>query len=218
MPALTQSNPAFLSPARLAGFLYLVIILCGVWAEGFARGGLIQPDDPQATASTILANLGTFRASLIADATMGIADVALAILFFTLLRVHGSGLALAATAFRLVQASIIGASLVLLTAVPIAATRDPLLALTLFEMHGSGYDIGLIFFGINALIMSVLLTRAGVPRLIAIGIGAAGIVYLTGSATRLIAPESVALIEPAYLVPLLAESALCLWLLIRGRV
>ena len=121
--------------------------------------------------------------------------------------------------FRLIQAALIGASLVLLAGVPAALEAGmPDTALLLTALYGTGYDIGLVFFGVNCLLMAVLLTRAGLPRALSLGIGAAGLVYLAGSAARLFAPDLHPVIQPAYLVPLLAESALCLWLLIRGRI
>ncbi|MBV0912838.1 DUF4386 domain-containing protein [Anianabacter salinae] len=217
MPAHRSFPSTATGPVRLTGAAYLVIILCGVWAEGFARAGLFFPGDPDATARAVLDNLPVFRASLLADAVMATADITVALLFFRLLRPHGEGLALAAMVFRLMQAGLIGASLILLAGVPVAAPDAPDTAQTLFAMHGTGYEVGLIFFGINSLFMMVLLARAGVPRLIAYGIGASGLVYLAGSLLRLIAPHLHTAIEPAYLVPLLAETALCLWLLIRGR-
>ena len=107
-----------------------------------------------------------------------------------------------------------------LSAVPgLVAAGEAELALVFTGLHASGYDIGLLFFGINSLAMAVLLWKSGgTPRIIAGGIGAAGIVYLTGSTIRLIAPDLAAGFAPAYALPLLAESALCLWLLIRARV
>ena len=215
------ANTTFATPnARLAGLAYLVIIACGVWAEGIARPSLITPGDAAATAQAISQNLPLFRASLGADLAMGVADVLLAVLFFLLLRGYGAGLALFALTFRLIQAGLIGASLILLAGVPMALeTGMDDTALLLTRLHASGYDIGLVFFGVNCLLMSVLLIRSpGTPGLLAYGIGASGIVYLAGSATRLFAPDLLPLVEPAYLLPLLAESALCLWLLIRGRV
>ncbi|NNK66559.1 MAG: DUF4386 domain-containing protein [Rhodobacteraceae bacterium] len=205
---------------RLAGLAYLVIILCGVWAEGVVRGSLVIPGDASATADAIRAALGLFRASLLADATMALADITLAVLFFTLLRHIQPVLALLAMVLRLVQAGLIGASLIALAAVPgLVTSGDDSLALTFIGLHATGYDIGLIFFAVNCGLMAVLLSRSGgVPRVIVYGIAAAGAVYLTGSILRLLAPELAAGFAPAYLIPLVAESALCLWLLIRARI
>jgi len=79
--------------------------------------------------------------------------------------------------------------------------------------------VAMLFLGVNCLLMAVLLLRSGgVPRIIGGGIGAAGLVYLAGSLARLLVPDALALVQPAYLLPLVAESALCLWLIVRARV
>jgi hypothetical protein len=43
-----------------------------------------------------------------------------------------------------------------------------------------------------------------------------GLVYMTGSALRLADPTIAEAFAPAYGVPVLAESAFCLWLLFAG--
>ena len=205
---------------RLAGALYLVIILCGVWSEGFVRSALIVPGDAAATAEAIGAQMGLFRASLVADLAMALADVGLAVVFLVLLRPCGELLALVATAFRLVQAALIGASLVALGGViPALEQGEDALALGLTAIHAGGYDLGLVFFGVTCFAMCALLLRSGgVPRAICWGIGGSGVVYIAGSLLRILAPDWHAGFQPAYLLPLLSESALCLWLLIRARV
>ena len=202
---------------RLAGALYLVIILCGISGE-LVRSQLLPSGTP--TADAIAAHLTSFRLTIIADTLMAMADVALAIVLFKLLRPAGHLLASLATAFRLTQAAVIGASLILLSGVPgLAQAGDDTTIRMLITMHASGYDIGLLFFGVNALMMSALLRRSGgVPKVIAWGIGGAGLVYLTGSYLRLLAPDMITAFQPAYLLPLVAETALCLWLLIRARI
>lgn len=202
---------------RLAGVLYLIIILCGLTAELLLRGPLLQGTTDQ-IAQALGANIGKLRLSLIADTVMLLADVALALVFFRLLRHISEPLALAAMVFRLGQAMLIGTSLMALGSVPSLLTDAPRIAVHMTELHAIGYDVGLILFAVNSVIMSVLLWHSEVPKLIAGGIAAAGLVYVTGSLTRLVAPDWVALVEPAYVVPMIAESALCLWLLIRARL
>lgn len=204
---------------RAAGLAYLVIICAGVWGEGVVRSSLFHPGDMQATAEAIRSSLSLFRASVLADCVMALADVTLGVLLYLLLAPLAPGLALLALVLRLVQAAAIAASLASLAAIPAAleAGHD-IMVLHAMETHGVGYDIGLIFFGINCLVMMVLLLRSPVPALIAGGIGGAGLVYLAGSTVYLLAPDLLPLIQPAYLLPLLAETALCLWLLIRARI
>lgn len=206
--------------ARLAGLLYLVVIVCGLAGELALRGPLIDPASAEATGAAVRAGDWLLRLSVAADSVMALADVGLAVLFYVLLRTVEPTLALAAAALRLVQAAVIGASLVLLSGVPdLAAAGEDALALTFARLHATGYDIGLIFFGVNALVMARLLQMSGgVPRLLCAGIGAAGAVYLTGSFIRLLAPDWTAAFAPAYAVPLLAESGFCLWLLWRARI
>ena len=210
----------FSSRPRLAGTTYLAIICCGIFAEGYSRGSLIVPDDATATAARISADLGLFRAGRLADSVMHLADVTVAVVFFRLLRPHGAPLARIALILRLFQAATILGGLTRLWAVfPALAADAPARVMTLLEAHGLIYDIGLIFFAGNCFAMSVLLRRSGgVPTLIAWGIGASGLVYLTGSLVHFFAPTVLLYVEPAYLVPLVSETALALWLVVRGRI
>ena len=203
--------------ARFAGALYLAIILCGLTAELFLRGPLLQ-GTPDQIARALGANIGQLRLSLVADTVMILADVALALVFFGLLRHISEPLALAAMVFRLGQAALIGASLMALASAPSLLADAPRIAVHMTELHAIGYDVGLILFAVNSVLMSVLLWRSDVPKVIAVGIAASGLVYATGSLIRLVAPDWVVVMEPAYLIPMIAESALCLWLLIRARL
>ncbi|WP_135503671.1 DUF4386 domain-containing protein [Roseovarius aestuariivivens] len=212
-------KPSLADPrlVRFAGVLYLVIILCGITAEMFLRGPLLQ-GTPDQIAQAFAANTGQLRLSLVADTVMMIADVALALVFFEILRHLSSALALAAMVFRLGQAVLIGASLMALGSVPSLLADAPRIAVHMTDLHALGYDIGLILFAVNCAIMSILLWRTRLPKVIAGGLAASGLVYATGSLTRLVAPDRAAVIEPAYLIPLVVESALCLWLLFRAKI
>lgn len=204
---------------RVAGLLYLVIILCGLSAEIALRGPLLS-GGPDQIAAAVGAAPGQFRLALLADLVMLGADIALALVFYALLRGVSAPMALAAMVLRLMQAVLIAAALVLLSALPFALEAgEARTAALLAHLHANGYDVGLILFGGNSLIMAWLLTRSGgVPRLIATGIGLSGLVYITGGVARLAAPGALEVIQYAYVLPILAESALCLWLLITGRI
>jgi hypothetical protein len=213
--------------AGLAGVLYAVIIVAGVWGEAAARAPLLIPDDPLGTAAAVQAALGLVRASLATDVLMLIADVGLAVLLYRLLRAQGPTLALAALAFRLMQAAVLAANLLKLQVMVLlhdggrsaALLGDSAAAwITLhLQAHAHGYDLGLAFFGISAVLTGALLWRAAwVPRALALPVVAAGVVYLMGSGIRLLAPGLSDAFAPAYALPLLAESAFCGWLLWAG--
>ena len=229
---MQTSAPATpLSPqpyARTAGALYLVIIVFGLWSEVFVRGSLIVAGDAPATAANILASQGLFRASFAADSVMALADVALAMLLFVLLRPVNTTLALTAAALRLIQTAVIAASLLhqyaallLLNGAGHAAAFEPgqltaLIVLTL-DMHGHGYDLGLIFFGASCLVLGFLVARSGyLPRALGWLVMAAGVVYLVGSYALFLFPDQAEMVAPLYVVPVISEVSLCLWLLIKG--
>lgn len=193
---------------RLAGLAYLGIIALGLGAEVGLRMPVTTAADP---AAALADALPLWRLAIGADIMMATLDVALALMLFRLFRPLGRDLALSALVLRLVQMAVIAAHLPLLASA-ITAT-DPM---PLIDRHGAGYDLGLWFFGLNALAMSVLLARAGAGWLAGL-IGAAGVVYLTGSLSRFVAPEINAQIQPAYLIPVVAELSFALWLLISAR-
>ena len=214
--------------ARLAGALYLVIIVLGIWSEVAVRGALVIPGDPAATAANILAAKGLVRLSFAADSVMALADAALAVLLYLIFRPVSLPLALMAMVFRLVQTAIIAmnllnqqAALLILDAGGLATglaggEANALAALSL-ALQRHGYDLGLIFFGVNSLLTGYLVIRSGfLPGLIGAMVMAAGAVYLTGSYLLFLAPALAGAFAPAYIVPLVAESAFCLWLLARG--
>ena len=218
--ATSDIAPASPIATRLAGLLYLIIILSGLSAEFLFRGPLVAADDALAVTESIKGAMARFRAGLVGDVVMLLADVALAVLFFVLLKDRAPTLALSAMVFRLMQAAAIAASLVILATVPgLVADNQANLVLAAVQAHAGGYDIGLILFGVNSLLMAALFaTATRVPRVIAIGIALAGVVYITGGMLRLSAPEWLVIFQPAYLICIVAETALCLWLLIMGRL
>lgn len=221
MTALTLT-PDLARKARLAGLLYLVIIATGLGAELGLRAPLIDLGDADGTAAAILAAPGRFRLALAADLVMALSDAGLAILLYLIFRAMAPGLALSAMVFRLIQTVLIAASLMALLTAWLVLTRAdtladaPALALVFLDLHGHGYDLGLVFFGVNSLIMGLLVWRSGVfAKAFGAGLAVAGLVYLTGSFLRFFAPEALPAFLPAYGLTILAETAFCLRLLLQ---
>lgn len=222
-------SPTDRSTAQGAGLLYLIIIVCGISAEVALRGPLVDFASASGTAAAIRGGALAFQAAIAADVVMALADAALAVLLFVLFRPVAPVLALAAMIFRLIQSALIGANLMnmqaawlLITAGQDIAALDPgqpeALANLFLNLHAHGYDLGLVFFGVNSLLTGALIWKSGfVPRLLGAGIALAGAVYLTGSTLRFLAPAAFETFAPAYGLTLLAEAAFCLWLLFAGR-
>ncbi len=207
-----------------AASMYLAIIALGVWSEVFARGSLIVGGDAEATAAAVVAREGLLRASFAADVGMALCDVGVGVALFALLQEAGWVTALAATAFRFVQATLIGTSLLGMQAalrfldgsLP-PEVAEPLAALAL-DIHGLGYDLGLVFFAVNCALTGLLVVRSTrFPGWLGWALGASGAVYLLGSGAALLAPELSALVEPLYVIPLVAETAFCI-ALFRGAL
>lgn len=210
-----------IAPARIAGCLYLLIILCGMSAELVFRGPLLAPGTAEGVLDAITAAPQVLRGAIMLDVVMILADVGLAVLLYRLLRHVSETVALTAMVFRLMQAAIIAASLLALVAVDALVLRGDGatagLVRALMEVHGIGYDLGLILFAVNTGLTAWLLARSGlVPRALPWLLAATALVYLTGSITRLAAPEWNAMVQPAYLIALVAETWFALVLLL-GR-
>lgn len=214
--------------ARRTGLAYLGIIATGIFAEFVVRGSLVVDDDAIATADQIAASPALFGIGIGADIVMIGLDVAVAVGLFRLLRHVDRHLALSAMVLRLIQGVVIAVNLVNL-AVALGFARDAvgvdgtvLLgpaqdALDAVERHALGYDIGLIAFGLNCLVLGrLLLTSRAVPRTLAVGMSWAGAVYLVGSFAALFAPNASGLIDPLYVLPFAVELAFAIRLVTRG--
>lgn len=222
--------PRRFSTARTAGVLYLIIIACGLFAEIGVRSQLIEPGDPSATAQNIIDSPMLFRAGLAADIVMFIADVAIAVVLYQLLRPLGRTMSLLAAAFRMTQTAVIGLNLLnMFQAVRILDDADYLsalsadqidtLALLYLDAHKYGYILGLAFFGVSTLIVGYLaLSSRQMPRPLGVLLVLAGAGYLIDTFSFFLIPGYDGSASPIVLAPaLLAEVWFALWLLTKGR-
>ncbi len=216
--------------ARVAGALYLVIIVGAGFAEGFVRTGMIVPGDARATAEAIAAAAGLYRFGLLADLIAFLADAAVAVLFYVLLRSVNHTVALLAAAFRLVAHPAIAAvNLLNHWAGGILAQQPDYLAgfspeqldgLTLFalELHGFGYLVGGAFFGVHLVLLGWLMLRSvRFPGWLGAMLCVAGVAYFVETTAHVAVPAletlSAMLVVAAAAA---AELTLCGWLLVRG--
>lgn len=213
--------------ARVAGVLYLIIIVCGITGELAIRSNLIVSDDSVQTVSNILAASLLFRMGFISDLVMLIADVAIAIVLFQMFYTVNQFVSLTSMVFRLIQASILGFNLlnyyaaILLvegkgTGVFDGFETSHEMAMMYLNLHAMGYDLGLVFFAASTLAMAYLLIRSSfAPSILGFSLIAAAMVYFTGSMIRFALPQWIETFELFYIVPLAVELAFCLWLLTR---
>jgi len=215
--------------ARLAGLLYLFIIVAGFFAEVSVRSKLIVSGDAAATATNIMAHESLFRVGGAGEILMLVCDVTLALIFYVLLRPVDKNLALLAAFFRLVFAAIYGinglahfAAVILLGNASVLKDFNPHqlqdLAYVSLRLHGYGYDISLVFFGIHCLLLGYLIFRSGyIPKTLGVLLMIAAVGYLFNRFAVFVAPAFESKIALFVLLPgALAEYSLCLWLIIMG--
>jgi len=215
--------------ARIGGALYVFIILVGIFGELFVRDALIVSGNAAATAANVAAHEGLWRLGIAGDLLMHVADLPLLLILYVLMRPVNRDLALLVVLFDAVQSAVLVATKMnLLT--PLFAgsdagylkafTPEQLQALSYLSMRmdSHGFGFGLIFFGCGCLVLGWLIRRSGyLPWIIGALIQLAGACYLVNSFALILAPSLAGALFPAIMLPpLVAETSLALWLLIKG--
>lgn len=231
-PALDRRHrhESRLVSGRVAGALYLVIIVFGLFAEVVVRSRLIESGNAAATAANIVESEWLFRMGFAADLIVFLADVALAVILYRLFAPLGRTMSTLAAAFRLTQTAIIGLNLLNMFAALLIvrdatyldgfeAEQSQALALQLLDMHKYGYILGLTFFGVSTLIIGYLAHLSGLmPKALGVFLVLAGAGYLADSFMFFLVPDYDGSISPAVLAPaLVGEVWFCVWLLIKGH-
>jgi hypothetical protein len=213
--------------ARIAGSLYLIVIVAGAFAEIFVRQRLVVANNAAATANNILAHERLFRWGFAADLIAGLCVMPLALLLYELFKVVNRRVALLAVFFSLVGCAVQSAALLGHFAPLILLKRghnlgvDPelLQALTYMalQLQSIGYAAALTFFGGTMLARGYLILGATFfPRIIGVLLAIEGVSYLANSFTDFLAPGFAGTVFAFLMVSGLAEVFFCLWLLVMG--
>lgn len=216
------------STARLAGFLYLVVVLSGPFVLMYAPGKLFVVGDPSATVARIEANLDLFRAYVLVGLVSEVFFVATVLALYRLFRdVDRDLAALMVVAVLLVAPlALLGvgheiATLRLLTDPRSLAAFDPAArdALVLFlpMLERMATPVHVLFWGLWLLPLAILAWRSHwLPRWLAVWLGLNGLAYV---ALSVAAVFSATLYRQGMTVatPLLfGEAVLALWLAVVG--
>ena len=215
--------------ARVGGVLYLVIILAGLVGEVFIRGPLVVSGDAAATAQNIVRSMWLWRVGIAGDLVMHVCDVGLMLVFYVLLRPVSRPLALLAVLFNLVQTAVLVANKLNLL-VPVfllgngaylkAFDTQQLQALAYISLrvHDYGFGFGLIFFGVECVIVGWLIVQSVYfPRALGFLMQLAGACYVINSFALVLRPALASALFPFILLPpFVAELSLAVWLLAKG--
>ena len=215
--------------ARIGGVLYLIIIVVGLFAEIFVRSKLIVSGDTTSTANNIMASEQLWRIGFAGSLIMLVCAIPLALIIYVLLSPVSRNIALLAVFFNLVSIAVEAlnnlnsfAALFPLGSSDYLKAFEPqqlhVLAYHSLRMHTSGYNISLIFFGMNCFFWGYLIFKSGYfPKILGVLLIICSVCYVTNSFAWFLAPKFAATLIPGILVPcLVAELSFCLWLIVKG--
>ena len=205
--------------ARIAGLLYLIVIICGIFAEKYVRFTLVDLNDSAVTAQNIGNQEFLFRMGFVADLIMQLAYFLLPVVLYQLLKKTSVTVAVAIMCINMLNHY---APLLLLNHniyTSAFSTEQINNSVSFYlEMHNKGYHIAQLFFGLWLLPLGYLVFKSErFPKIIGILLIVGCFGYLTDFLIYFLYPEnSIALSEYITAPADLGEFSLCLYLLIKG--
>jgi|SRR5215469_6295651 len=221
-----EASPRF--KARIAGLLYLIVIVAGFFAEVLVRGKLVVHGDPSATAHNITAHQMLYRWGMVIELFYLACNLPLALLLYDLFKVVSRTAALLDLGFGLLSTAIEAVSLLghyapllflgggqqLSAFTPEQLQQASYVSIQVFEY---GFAICLVFFGFDCLAMAYLIVRSTFfPRIIGVLLAIEGVAYLANSLANFLVPAVAERVFPFLAASAIAEILLCLWLLVMG--
>ena len=218
------ADTSLLIYAKVAGFMYLFIIITSLLIGIFIDAELIVPGNDAATFNNIMANELLFRIGIASGLIVGASIVVLALALYVILKPVNKNLALLALLWRLAEAILgvvtvlIGFIVLLLLDVTVFTTEQLQALVGLFlDVRTAGIFIVTIFVSLGTIVFFYLFFKSRyIPRILAAwGIFSFSLALLYSFVNILFLP--VAMIEFVYLIPgALFEVLIGLWLLIKG--
>lgn len=214
--------------ARIAGLLYLGIVLTGPFVLIYAPAKLFVTGDAGATAGNILAHQSLFRAYIIVGFVAELLFIATVLALYHLLKDVSRPLATGMVILVLIDAPLafLGvandvATLAFVRGGELLAVFDgpqrDALAMLLLEAGKQGSLVSEMFWGLWLLPLALLVYRSGfLPRLLGVWLFVNGMAYMVISTTALLAPHRLERISTIATPILFGEVAFTLWLLIVG--
>jgi hypothetical protein len=208
--------------AKATGILLLLTIVAGFFGELYVPSRLVSRE-AATTAANITAHELLFRCGFAAYLVEACSDIALALLFYVLLKPVNTFVALLSAFFGLVSTATFALTqLIYFSALPIqrnlqSFTPDQAatVAQLCVKLYGMGSGVFMVFYGIATLLRGYLMYRSTyLPRAVGGLLVLAGIAFIIKSFTLVLAPaySSDFLLAPVFL----ATVTLTGWLLVKG--
>jgi hypothetical protein len=215
--------------ARVAGVLYLVIIVLGAFGELFIRDRIMVGGDAPATFANLRQMEMLWRAGIAIELVIVIITIALAMILYVLTKPVHRELALLALLFGVVALTVESSYAIQLVealfplgkgAYLAAFTPAQLQAMTALAMkaHVIGFGIALLLFGPFFFITGYLIFKSGYwPKAIGVLYQLAGLAYMLNGFTLILAPQFAGRAFMLMAAPVfIGETSFAVWLLVKG--
>ncbi len=215
--------------ARVAGLLFLTLVLCGVFAEFFVRSTIFVSGDVGATIENIRTSELLFRLGIVSDLIMSIAFFLFSLVLYLIFKKINKFQSLVMLASIMVAVAIYCINTLHQVAALVLATKpeyfsafdtDQLNGLAMFflRMHTNGYFIDQIFYGLYLFPLGYMIFKSGIiPKIIGIMLMLGCIVDLIDVGMYFLFPNHESIFFSNITIPAdIGEISLCLWLLIKG--
>jgi hypothetical protein len=214
--------------AKLAGLLYLFLVITGVFSIMFVSSQIIVQGDTVTTAKNILAKEFLFRTGLIIDLIGNTIFVLLVLVLYRMFKQvneHQAKLMVALVVVQIpavftMEALNITSLMIfkgeILQTFELNQRQD--LAMLFLKINDYGTLTLEMFWGLWLLPFGLLVYRSGfIPRIFGILLIIAGIAYINSSLVSLLFPSYSAIVnQPTLLLVAIGEISITLWLLIKG--
>jgi hypothetical protein len=216
------------NPGRVTGLLYLLVSIPGAFALMYVPSKVIVHGNPTATINNIAASETLFRLGIAAHLISQALFIFVALALYDLLK--GVNQRHAALMVTLIVVSIPIAFLNELNAIATLVLvhgadflsifekpqRDAL-AMLFVNLHGHGFDVAAIFWGLWLFPLGLLVYRSGfLPRILGVLLIANCFTYLVNSLTSLVVPQYEDIVSRWTMPFQFGELLFMFWLLIMG--
>ena len=217
------------NPGRVAGFLYLLLVVLAPIRLMYIPNTLIMRGNASATAEKIVAHEMLFRLGMVSDLLCGVILIFLTLALYRLLRGVDHNLAVLMVILGGVMPATIdflnvlndAAALVLVRGADFLTVFDKpqkdALAMLFLRLHHQEIVAAEILWGSWLFPLAILIYRSRfLPRFLGVWLIINGFAYLAISFTGLLLPQYENTVSNVAFPALLGEMALMLWLVMRG--
>ena len=215
-----------LKPTRLAGLLYVIVVVAGVFTLKIVPDQIIVPGDAAATADHLRASETLFRFAMLIDLLAEVLFLIVVIALYRFLRDVHEGLSTLMVVFAAISVPIALVAVSLeIAAVSVVGDSDLVsalgrsqldaLAAVLLRVHGEALLVDEMLWGLWLFPLGILQLRSGfVPRLVGVLAIVGGAGFLVDFGTSLVAPDVANAVAGVTSLAQAGEMATIVWLLV----